>query len=315
MSKRILISGLILIFIIAAVFQRHSKLYFSGYTDTLYLYLSSPSQGYFKQKFVSKGEHFKKHQLLYELEAMPDEANYQTALFQYRQAKNILKDLKRPRRQPEIAAIKFQIHQIDESIARTKKHYDRLLLLKDKQYVDVDTLYTNEKMVEELKYQKKQLEENLKLSQMGARIDQIKAQNQVKKSSYFHLQELKWYLQHKQASAPADGYVFDIFYSIGELITANKPVMSVVLPENNYIEFFVSAHDVSKIFLHQTVEYQYFGDNKWFAAEINYISQTAEYMPPVLYTQQHQDELVFRIRAKPANQNIFILGQPIEVRL
>ncbi len=315
MSKRI---GIIIIIMVVSCFAAckwRPKSYFSGYTDTIYLYLSSPSQGYFKQKFISKGESFKKDQVLYQLDAMPDEANYQAAYFQFLQSKNILKDLKRPRRKPEIAAIEFQIHQINQSIDRTKKHYERLLLLKDKQYVDVDTLYTNQKMVEELQFQKKQLEENLKLAHMGARLYQIKAQSQTQKASSIHLQELKWYLEHKQVSAPRDGYVFDVFYSIGELIPANKPVMSVILPENNFIEFFVSADDVANILLKQSIEYQYYGGKKWLPAEINYISQTAEYMPPVLYSQQHQEELVFRIRAKPLEQTHFILGQPIDVRL
>lgn len=292
-----------------------SKTYFNGYTDTLYLYLSSPSQGLFKKKYVSKGESFKKGQILYLLDSMPDDANYQSVLRQYRQAQNILQDIQRPKRQPEILAIEFQIHQVSESIARVQKHYDRLLLLKQKQYVDADTLFTNQKMVEELKYQKKQLEENLKLAHMGARMYQIKAQKQAQKAIFQHLKELNWYLQLKKISAPSQGYVFDIFYSIGELIPANQPVMSVVLPENNYIEFFVPANQLSQLSYQQELEYQYYGDKAWKKAKINYISQTAEYMPPILYTQDHQDELVFRIRAQPDITQNMILGQPIKIRI
>jgi HlyD family secretion protein len=89
----------------------------------------------------------------------------------------------------------------------------------------------------------------------------------------------------------------------------------VVLPENNYIEFFVPANQLSQLSYQQELEYQYYGDKAWKKAKINYISQTAEYMPPILYTQDHQDELVFRIRAQPDITQNMILGQPIKIRI
>jgi HlyD family secretion protein len=315
LPKRILFCIFILNIFMLGACKWHPKLSFSGYTDTLYLYLSSPSQGYLKEKFILKGQAFKKGQILYELDAMPDIVQLETAFAQYQQAQKTLIDLQRPRRKPEIAAIEFQIQQIDANIEKTNMHYQRLLKLKDKQYIDPDTLFTNQKLVEELQFQKKQLQENLRLSHMGARRYQIKAQQRAQKAARYHWKEVAWYLEHKKVSAPKDGYVFDIFYSIGELIPANKPVMSVVLPENNFIEFFVPAKNLKYLQLNQRIDYQYYGDNTWYSADINYISQTAEYMPPVLYTQHHQDDLVFRIRAKPMDTKQFILGQPINVRV
>lgn len=315
MFKRALLFVFIIVLGVFSACQWKTKKIFSGYTDTLYLYLSSPTQGYFKQQYVQKGQSFKAKQVLYELDNMPDKLQLQSAYAQYMQAKKTLIDLKRPKRKPEIAAIVYQIEQVNANIAKTHMHLTRLLKLQQKQFIDPDTVYTQQKSLAELEFQKKQLQENLKLAQMGARRYQIKAQNQAKKSSQFHMQEIQWNLAHKKVSAPLDGYVFDIFYSIGELIPANKPVMSVVLPENNYIEFFVTAKEVSFLKLNQQIEFQYYGDKNWHRAHIHYISQTVEYMPPVLYTQEHQDELVFRIRARPDIKERFILGQPISIRI
>ncbi len=308
---------LLLIMIALSVFsacQWKTKRSYSGYTDTLYLYISSPTQGYFNKKFVEKGQSFRKKQILYELDSMPDQAQYQAANAQYLQAKKIYVDLKRPKRSPEIAAIEYQIEQINANISKTNMHLTRLLKLQQKQFVDPDTVYTQQKSLEELQFQKKQLQENLKLAHMGARRYQIQAQGEAMMAAQFRMQEIEWDLAHKKASAPKDGYVFDIFYSIGELIPANKPVMSVVLPENNYIEFFVSAKDIHDFKFDQEIAFQYYGEKIWHGAHINYISQTAEYMPPVLYTQEHQDELVFRVRAHPDLDERFILGQPILIR-
>jgi len=292
-----------------------AKIRFDGYTDTMYLYVSSPAQGYLKAKYVEKGRLFKKNQLLYELDAMPDIANLEQAAARFRQEKMVLTDLMLPKRQPEIAAIKYQIKQTDAELDKASTHYQRLIKLQKNQFVDADTLYANQQMVKELQFQKKQLLENMKLAKLGARPYQIKAQQQAVEEAKYNWQVAKWAVDHKKAVAPSDGYVFEIFYTLGELIPANKPVMSVVLPENNYIEFFVTAKHIQRLHLGQSIKFQYYDEKSWHVANINYIANTAEYMPPILYTQSHQEELVFRVRAKPELMKNFILGQPVQVNI
>lgn len=288
-------------------------MHFSGYTDTLYVYLSSPSMGYLDHKFVERGQIVKKNDPLYYLSPSPDLEAYQANKWAVYQARKSLKDLKLPRRQPEIMAIEYQLRQTQTSMARVETHLNRLLKLVKKQFVDPDTIDNQAKTLEELGFQAKQLEENLKLSKMGSRPKQIKAQAGAVKAALAKALESKWYLEHKYMNAPDDGYIFDTFYSQGELVPAQKPVMVMVVPENNYIEFFVTASDVSHLNLQMPITYQFYGDDSAHEALISYISQTVEYMPPVLYTPNFQQELVYRIRAKPRTVHSFPLGQPVDV--
>jgi HlyD family secretion protein len=296
-------------------FHWFKRPHFSGYTDTFYVYLSAPSLGYLNKRYVMRGQPVKAGERLFEIDAQPEHSQRLAATAFVKQMEKTLIDLKRPRRKPEIAAIEYQILQTDENILRIKKHFERLVQLSKHQFVDEDTLYTNEKMMQELLYQKKQLEENLKLSHLGARQYQIKAQQSAVNAAIAKLNETNWYIQHKIGCAPNNGYIFDTFYVEGELVPAAKPVMSMVVPENNYVEFFVSAKDVSQLKLGQMINYFFYGDKIKKAAKINYISQNIEYMPPVLFTQYYQEELVFRVRASPMDKINFPLGQPVEVIL
>lgn len=310
----IFIGFLGLLFFISLFFPPAKK-HFSGYTDTFYVYLSSPSMGFVEQKKIERGTPFKKGQVLLSLSQEPDASQLQAANAMLAQADKILLDLKRPRRRPEREAIKNQILQVQASIDKITLFYNRIVKLSAKQFVAQDTIDTNRKMIEELKFQKKALEENLKLSKMGARPAQISAQTQAIKGLRAKIFEVSWYLEHKKMIAPADGYVFDIFYNIGDFVPAQKPILSLVLPDNNYIEFFVSAHDMKLLHLNQMLHFHYFDDDQMHAAKIFYISQTVEYMPPILFTHSYQEELVFRVRARPLQTNKFLLGQPIEVFL
>lgn len=289
------------------------KHHFNGYTDTLYLYLSSPSLGYLKFRPVQRGTPVKKGQLIYMLDSEPEASQLKGAQYSLEQAKRQLLDLRMPRRLPEIMAIQNQVLQTDTSIARVQNHLNRLLKLKSQQFIDNDTLDFNEKTLQELKYQKLQFEENLKLSKMGARIQQIDAQRATIQIAKQRIKEVEWYIHSKTMKAPSNGYVFDVFYSVGELVPAGKPVVSMVVPQNNYIEFFASSHDISSLKLNQTIYYQFYGQKKQHPARIYFISQTVEYMPPVLFTPEYQHELVYRVRALPFNSNDFTIGQPVEV--
>jgi HlyD family secretion protein len=289
------------------------KHHYNGYTDTLYLYLSSPSQGYLKYRPVQRGTYVSKNQLIYILDSEPEASQLKAAKFALAQAKRQLMDLRMPRRLPEIMAIQNQVLQVDTSIARVNNHLNRLLKLKEQQFVDKDTLDFNEKTLQELKYQKLQIQENLKLSKMGARIQQINAQRAAINVAKNRMKEVEWYLQSKVMKAPSNGYVFDVFYSVGELVPAGKPVVSMVVPQNNYVEFFVSSEDISSLKLHDTIYYQFYGDKQYQPAHIYYISKSVEYMPPVLFTPEYQHELVFRVRAVPFNVHNFTIGQPVEV--
>lgn len=301
------------LFIFSLIACHPSKKHFSGYTDTLYVYLSAPTMGYVSAKLVERGSLVKQYQKLYRLELSPDLEEAHFAFYSYQQAQHTYKDLVLPRRKPEILAIQKQILQTDSAIRRVDLHLQRLLKLQKKQFIDADTIDNQTQTLKELEFQKQQLQENLNLAELGAREEQIKAQSFYTKALYERWLEQHWNLKHKIIRAPDAGYVFDTFYSKGELVPAQKPIVVMVVPKNHYIEFFVSAADLKFLRKGQRIYYRFYNDKTNYEAKIDYIAATTEYMPPILYTTDYQQELVFRIRAKPSQVKNFPLGQPLDI--
>lgn len=291
------------------------KQHFSGYTDTLYVYLSAPSMGYVDEKKVERGQTVRAGQLLLRLSAEPNRFAVKANFARYRQEQHVLNDLKLPRRPPEIMAIEAELQQAIAARDRVALHLNRLLKLQKKQFIDPDTIDNQTQTLKELNFRVKQVQENLTLAKMGARSEQIKAQFFAMKAAKQEWQQATWYLQSKAIRAPKAGYVFDTFYSPGELVPPQQPVLVMVVPENNYLEFFVNAKQMSHLALGQQLSYQFYGDKTQHLATINYISASVEYMPPILYTPDFQEELVFRVRAKPKDSQHFILGQPVDIWL
>ena len=160
---------------------------------------------------------------------------------------------------------------------------------------------------------KAQYEAQLALYKQGSRKNQIAAQEYQVKVMESKLLEAKWQLEQKTMLAPMDGYVFDTYFTEGEFVEATKPVVSLLVPENIRIEFFVPAQILPSLHLGQKIMVVSEDHSFTYYANISYISSLAEYVPPLVYTRDNLDKLVFKIKARPIQPMLLKPGQPVDV--
>ncbi|BCA96706.1 hemolysin secretion protein D [Legionella antarctica] len=288
---------------------------FEGYVEGENIYLASPFYGVLQKLLVRRGEHVTKGELLFRLDPKPQVMNISQIQGELKQAQNTLIDLKKSRRIPELTAIEAQIEQAKAQIILAKLRVTRYQKLHDKKFGDKDTLdeaIANLKLQENLKLQ---YESNLALAKLGNRDDQINAQKSQVDSLSAKLQEAKWELAQKTVRAPASGVIFDTYYREGEFIVAQKPVVSLLTPENIQIEFFVPLNHMHNVRVGQKVSFDCEGCEKNNTAEISYVSPDAEYLPPLVYSRDNYSKLVFRIKARITRATSFKPGQPVVVTL
>lgn len=153
--------------------------------------------------------------------------------------------------------------------------------------------------------------------------DDVDAANQVYQSKSQQLEadtaqlaQNEWSLQQKTQYANANGIIFDTFYRIGEKVEANHPVVAMLTPDNIRVLFYIPEALLSQVKLGKKVVFNCDGC-KQTEANISYISPEAEYTPPVIYSKDTRNKLVYLIRADmPADVAIqFHPGQPIDVTL
>lgn len=131
------------------------------------------------------------------------------------------------------------------------------------------------------------------------------------------LTQAQWSLQQKTSFAPVAGSVFDTFYRVGEKVAANQPVLALLAPANIHLLFYIPENKLSTIHLGQKVYFDCDGCKRKTAAIINYISPTAEYTPPIIYSRETRYSLVYLVRAKMPNEVAvkFHPGQPTDIYL
>lgn len=292
-----------------------SDRHYQGYVESDTIYLSGPFSGILKHRYVHRGEVVKRGQLLFEIDPDPESFKLIQANAALAQGEQYLLDLKKSRRPPEIAAIKAQIEQVEAEISLATQRLKRNQTLFNKKVIAPDTLDAASENLKERLALKMQLEANLALSMLGARDNQIDAQVDANKGLDAAKDLAEWSVAQKKIFAPQDGYIFDTYYREGEYVAAAAPVASLLSKQDIYIEFFVPLRDLHDLTIGKKITYTYLQGKVIFHAVIGYVSPKAEYLPPLVFSNDNSDKLVFRIKAKILEQNDLFPGEPVTVNI
>ena len=122
-------------------------------------------------------------------------------------------------------------------------------------------------------------------------------------------------LERRNAYSPAEGTIQQVYYRPGETVSAGKPVLALLPPQNLKFRFFAPEPLLPEIKYGETVTVSCDGCEKGQTAKVSFIARSAEYTPPVIYSLDERAKLVFLIEARPVEPEKFRVGQPVTVTL
>jgi HlyD family secretion protein len=135
------------------------------------------------------------------------------------------------------------------------------------------------------------------------------------RSTQARLNSAQTKLARRKAFSPADGTVQQIYFRVGELVPAGRPVIAILPPGNMKVRFFVNEATLPRIALDDTINIQCDGCPSGQTARVSFIARTAEFTPPVIYSLEERNKLVFMVEALPAKPEAMRVGQPVTVTL
>jgi HlyD family secretion protein len=129
------------------------------------------------------------------------------------------------------------------------------------------------------------------------------------------LTQTDWSFLQKRQSSPQTGLVYDTLYREGEWVAAGKPVVALLPPQNIKVRAFIPETRIGSIHYGDPVIVKVDGVPNPFDGKVSYISPRAEYTPPVIYSRETRDKLVFLVEAvfDPAAAAKLHPGQPVDV--
>jgi len=248
-----------------------------GYVEGRYTYIASNVSGVLKEIAVERGTQVKRGDLLFELDQQPEKDSFHEAQQNLTTAMHT--------RDSKAANLEF-----------ARLTYERYQKLVQQNAIEISQ------------------RDSAKAAYEAQQADLAGADTTVA-STQAILKRATWTKDQKRQTAPVDAEVFDTYYRIGEFTIANQPVLSLLAPQDIRVIFYVEENDLSRLKLGASVSVQCDSCEKPIAGKIRFIAPSAEYTPPVIYSNETNYKLIYRIEADfaPADAVQLHPGQPVTV--
>lgn len=288
-----------------------------GYVEGEYVYLASSQSGTLTQLSVQRGQNVNAATPLFELEDVNETAALQQAQHELAAARAQLADLRTGKRPPEVRVTEAQLAQ-----ARANAHKAALQLVRDEAQLKAggipqSQLDDSRALAESTAAQVRELQNQVSVAHLPGRSEQIAAQAAQVEAAQAAVAQAQWRLDQKRVVAPGAAFVQDTLFRVGEWVQAGNPVVQLLPPQNVKVRFFVSETALGSLATGRKVSVHCDGCAADIPATITFVSNSAEYTPPVIFSNDNRAKFVFLIEARPTPADAPKLhpGQPVEVRL
>jgi HlyD family secretion protein len=151
---------------------------------------------------------------------------------------------------------------------------------------------------------------------MPARNETIEAARRNVAAAEAALAKARWRLDELTVVAPAAALVERIVRRPGEMAGPEQGVVSLLPPENRKVRFFVPQDQRASFPPGTRISIACDGCAADLTATVTRLADEAEFTPPVIYSVERRQKLVFAVEARPDTAAGLALhpGQPVDVR-
>jgi HlyD family secretion protein len=161
-----------------------------------------------------------------------------------------------------------------------------------------------------------QLEAELAVKKLPARAQVVAAAQSSLQGAEAAVRDAAWRLAKRDLTAPAAGEITDIFRRTGEIAGPTAPVAEL-LPDGAWkLVVYVGEPDVARIAPGDRLSVRCDGCPDGLAATVSYVASEPEFTPPVIYSLENRQKLVYRVEARPVpGATALRPGQIVDVSL
>jgi HlyD family secretion protein len=287
-----------------------------GYVEGTYVYVSAESAGRIVERPVAAGDTVEEGAVLARLDDSEEKEAVAGAEARLAQANAQLANLRSGQRDEEISVIAARLAEARTSFNLAEEDYRRKLVLRERGIVAQSAVDDAKAKRDAAESNANAIERELIVARLPARPEEIAAAERNVAAEEAALAQAKIQLERRQLKAPASGRIEETFYERGERVSAGQPVVSLLPDTNRKIRFFLPEPELSRARIGQKIAVACDGCSEGLAAEIDLIATEAEFTPPILYSKDSREKLVFRIEARPLDAAAELkVGQPVDVRL
>ncbi|MBU4528826.1 MAG: HlyD family efflux transporter periplasmic adaptor subunit [Hoeflea sp.] len=287
-----------------------------GYVEGEYVLVAPIETAQIVDLAVRRGDRVTAGQPLGRLERRDAEIAVAQAEAALTQAESQLANLQEGRRPEEIASIEAALSSAKaqaEEAGRVMQRHKDLLARGISTQATFDSASTS---VELARAKVAELEANLAVARLPARANEIKAAQASVEQAKAVLDTAEWRLAKRTLLIPQSGVVSDIIRNTGEVAGPQAPVLSVLPDGALKLKLYVPEFALSSLSVGAQLTVRCDGCGEGMRATVSYISSDPEFTPPVIYSLETRQKLVYLIEARPEDGAWALApGQIVDVAL
>jgi HlyD family secretion protein len=287
----------------------------TGYVEGEFTLVAPVEVAQIREVEVVRGDHAGAGQVLVRMEKRDAEIALAGTEAQLAQAKGHLADLLEGARSEEIDVIVATLASAKAQKAEAERARDRLVSLSERG-VATDSERDDAITAADVAAAKvAEVEAQLAVARLPPRpqaVEQARAEVTVASAAR---DRAEWILQQRTLSLPIPVTVVDVIRSAGEIAGPAAPVLSVLGEGAVKLWVYVPEQSVSQIAVGDMLAVGCDGCPPDLRARISYISDEPEFTPPVIYSLENRQKLVYLVEARPENDGMLKPGQIVDVHL
>lgn len=273
-----------------------------GYVEGEFIMLAPVETAQVEQIQVRRGDRIAAGSVIATIDAREAQISVAQGRASLEQAQAQLANLKLGRRPQEIAVLEANLRSAQAQADEAKRVMTRsrdLLARGTASQAQFDEAATSLKVAEAAVGQ---AEANLQVGRLPARDEEIRAAEAQMAVAQSNLDQAQWRLDQRILKAPNAGRVQDVIRHPGDLAGPSAPVAQLLPDGATKLTLFLPQEHVAQIRPGDRLDIRCDGCSAGLQAEISYIASDPEFTPPVIFSLETRQKLVFLVEAKPLDK-------------
>ncbi|MEZ5777598.1 MAG: HlyD family efflux transporter periplasmic adaptor subunit [Paracoccaceae bacterium] len=303
--------------ILSALFSACSPLppFATGYVEGEYVLIAPVAVAQIDSLAVRRGDRVEAGASLVEMERRDAEIALSEASAALAQAESQLANLREGRRPEEIRVIEASLASALAQAAEADRSAERLKSLAARGAATATQADDAATAATVARAKVAEAEASLAVARLPARPQEIAAAEAAVQGAAAARARAEWHLEKRHLAAPSSGTIYDVIRTEGELAGPSAPVLSMLPDGAVKLRLYVPENAISSLSPGATLHVNCDGCPGSLMATVTYVADAPEFTPPVIYSLQNRQKLVYLIEARPDADAALNPGQIVDVDL
>ncbi|MFM7085048.1 MAG: HlyD family secretion protein [Hyphomicrobium sp.] len=287
-----------------------------GWIEGYFLFVGPDEAGRLTLLNVKEGQKVQKGDRLFTVQTDLQDAELKQAEGAVEEAEARLQRAESMQQRPEeIEVLQAQATRARAAIEASKPELERAKELVAKGYASESRLDAARAAYNRDLAALEEVEHQIHVAELKARSEDIEAAKATVMQARSRLAAAQTRRQQREVAAPETGIIQEIYYRVGEVVPSGRPIISLLPPSNLRVRFFIAERELPLLQYGTQVFVSCDGCSSSIKAEVIFISTESEFTPPVIFSLEEREKLVYRIEALPQETEDLRVGQPVTVEL